>query len=173
MTTIKSASKLLSYMEREKIKNVLIGNGFSLAHPKLKDCFEWDMHQALCASWKDMIPNESEGCPEKDLNTIRINITKMILCYYIDKLRNETSSESEYLSQLFQSYKDKIPYNCSQFLRADSLKGGYILTLNYDPLLYYEILKLLDANILMDLSLVAMMEEMVVSLDIPILTILF
>lgn len=144
MTPINSLDELLKKMSANKIKNILIGNGFSLSHPTLKDCFEWDMHQALCASWSQMIPDKTKGDPEKDLNAIRKRITKSILQYYIDRLKNKISSESENLSQLFRNYKSQIQCNCSKFLSAPSLVGGYIFTLNYDPLLYFEILKLLD-----------------------------
>jgi hypothetical protein len=142
--TLNYPADLIKEMTDENINNLLIGNGFCLSHPDLKDCFEWDMEKALIPFWKDMVPTDFEDCPEKDLNTIRINITKRILQYYIDNLKEKLSLESENLYDLRYSYQSQIKYKCSDFLNAPTLKSGNIFTLNYDPLLYFEILEVLE-----------------------------
>lgn len=144
MDFINSPSELLCKMKTTAIKNILIGNGFSLSHPTLRNCFIWDMHQALCSHWSQIIPKKSNDCPEKDLNAIRVNITKRILYYYINRITENIAHEVESLKQIYQNYKSYVRYNCSKFLSAPTLEGGSIFTLNYDPLLYFEILKLLE-----------------------------
>ncbi|MGV8948789.1 MAG: hypothetical protein ACOH2E_05430 [Candidatus Paracaedibacter sp.] len=55
MKTINTVDKLLDSIGGDGLKNILIGNGFSLSHPTLGDCFKWDMHNALCNSWTDAL----------------------------------------------------------------------------------------------------------------------
>lgn len=140
MTRIDSPDELINLMKAQKINNVLIGNGFCLAHPELNSCFVWDLHDALSASWNEMLPQESTMCPETDLKKIRLNITKKILKFYISKLSERILPDSQDLKGLYNKYKDNINYSSQEFLTSLTNKGT-IFTLNYDPLMYFEILK--------------------------------
>lgn len=141
---INNPGKLLKLIEDKEIKNLLLGNGFGLSHPTLKECFEWDMHAAFCSNWDTILPKKSSECPETDLYQIRVNALDKILTYYIDgltkKLINKNEEPIKSLNRLYGLYKNKRKYNTEKFLS----KFDRIFTLNYDPLMYFEFLKLLE-----------------------------
>ncbi len=138
---IKDQDELIQFMKKENINNILIGNGFCLSHPELKNCFEWNLNTALNSDWGNMLPSISLNCPESDLNTIRVSITRKILEYYISnmfsKMRGKTSDIK--FNTVYQKYK-RIKYTCRDVLNLIASKDGNIFTLNYDPLLYFETL---------------------------------
>jgi hypothetical protein len=124
--------------ETSHVKNVLIGNGFGLSHPDLSSAFKWDMHEALSLVWSTVLPRESSGDPESDLSSIRIAVLKLILEFYIRKLFEAMGEVPSFdLSKLYKSYKNiSIKYSCSLLDFRET-----IFSLNYDPILYFEILK--------------------------------
>jgi hypothetical protein len=128
------------FLEKVKdVPNILIGNGFSLSHPDLGKAFKWDMNAAFCSSWNSVLPRKSDSCPEADLAHIRVELLNRILEFYIEELFEAMpgSGNNHDLYNLHDNYK-KNGHNCSEFLR----KRKNIFTLNYDPIMYFEILKL-------------------------------
>ena len=55
------------------IRNLLVGNGYSRAHPIFKDAFKWNPEKALSSQWCNLCPDKyaSRACPEADLEIIR------------------------------------------------------------------------------------------------------
>ncbi len=134
---MKNAEAFRKFIQDEKIKNVLIGNGFGLSHPKLKDAFKWNMKEALHKYWKEILPDKSLECPESDLGKIRRNIVRKILEFYVANLFKAMGKEpNANLSELY-GYYNKLDYNCYEFLKT----FNKVFTLNYDPIMYFEILK--------------------------------
>lgn len=136
--------------KKRKIANLLIGNGFVLSHPELKNVFQWDLREALCGDWQNILDFDSEKCPEKDLSKIRDRILRRILLYYINGLHKEFLTRGSTvhpkdkinLGAIYQGYKEKQKFSAQNFLK-DREK---IFTLNYDPIFYFEILKLLEST---------------------------
>lgn len=146
MEKIDTPKTFVNFLEDKKVKNVLIGNGYCLSHPQLGEAFKWDMHQAFCSSWSSVLPSKSMGCPESDLDEIRIDILKKILTYYVKGLFKAISGKEEKnfenLKELYDLYKKNKKWSCSEFLEFLKClkKGKNVFTINYDPILYFEIL---------------------------------
>lgn len=122
--------------QEDKQKNLLLGNGFSLSHPVLGKCFRWDTEEAL-GQWCSLYPGSSLNCPEKVLGEVRLNISKKVLEFYIRNLKK--SLKIDEFQGLYQKYRDRNHKkdHCDEFLK----EFNNIFTVNYDPLLYFEILK--------------------------------
>lgn len=130
--------------EVKEVPNLLLGNGFSLSHPTLNKAFEWKKDTVFT---KDSIPEifefESANSPELDLSIIRRKILKKILLFYIQNLCNLLKQDKrECINDLFTAYKypNLNKFHCDRFL--DDRRN--IFTINYDPILYFEILKRKD-----------------------------
>lgn len=107
----------------EGVTNILIGNGFSLSHPTLGNCFRWDLKIAF-NSMEDLIPEESSDCPESDYGKIRTNASKKILKYYLNKLGN--AHNDEVLQNIWTQYRQ----------RNHRLDPGFLQYLEKKPKLY-------------------------------------
>jgi hypothetical protein len=128
---------LIKWSKENNVQNVLIGNGYCLSHPDLSSAFEWSIEKVF--DIEDIIrcfiqiPIKS-NCPETDLGNIRKNIIKKILKYYTDRfveiLKNEDATS------LYKLYNDSRKYSSIDFISC--FKN--IFTVNYDPLIYLEIL---------------------------------
>ncbi len=118
------------------VRNVLLGNGFSLSHPKFGNHFDWNKETAIVKNIDNIFKFESRGNCESDLSIIRKNILKLILRYYLENLIG--SDETKDLKQVYNKFKEFTfnPYHCTQFLS----NRENIFTLNYDPILYFEAL---------------------------------
>lgn len=128
------------------MKNILIGNGFGLSHPELGDAFKWSAQEAL-SDKVSITPQDSTGCAEKYLDEIRRNYSKKILTYYIDNLKEklEIPKNDQWIHYLYvkYTYDNKLKHiSCKEFLSGRT----NIFTLNYDPILYFEVLKLLPPS---------------------------
>lgn len=136
MKEFDNSADFLLFLENAQINNALLGNGFSLSHPTLGNCFKFDMHKVLCK--ESIIPSESLTCPEKVLNKIRLAVSKKTLELYISNLKKKLiKSKNATFQELYKSYychKLETQYNCERFIKNFS----NIFTLNYDPLLYFE-----------------------------------
>lgn len=148
---INNPDDLVDYLKQNEINNILIGNGFSLSHPRLGECFKWDLHEALCSDWHKQLPRKSLSCPESDFNIIRENITRKILQFYINRLfeKIDPTDTEKLLNTLYAQY-NKDGFSCIKLLEHIEQKQGNIFTLNYDPLLYFEVLNYNRSNNLVD-----------------------
>ncbi len=81
----KRIEDVVNFCKEEEIKNVLLGNGFCLSHPTLKEIYKWEGAKALypAKKWFSILPKEKQNCPESELEQIRRNVLKAILEYYI------------------------------------------------------------------------------------------
>ncbi len=140
------------YYAIKDIKNILIGNGFCLSNPVLQGAFEWNIEEALRpkAIWDSVLPANSTKNPESDLEIIRKKILEKTLFYYVSKLSEKLSPEKkvEKLYDLFQAYNKKIrlEWECNALFE----KREKIFTLNYDPILYFEVLNRLNEKKIVD-----------------------
>lgn len=135
--TINSPEELKKFISDRDIKDLLLGNGFGLSHPDLKESFKFS-DEEVDEELKKLSKGKKEkiSCPEDYLGNYRLALSRVIIEKYVEKLTDETDKS------LFDSYNEK-KYNCIRFL--NSFKK--IHTLNYDPLLYFEILKLFYSSI--------------------------
>lgn len=66
---IESNIELFAFLNSNNVTNVILGNGFSLSHPVLKDSFKFDFETVkdyIESSLKD-VPKGIQNCPEKVL----------------------------------------------------------------------------------------------------------
>lgn len=144
--------ELGAFIKEYGIKNLLVGNGYSLAHPIFRSAFEWDLETALSSEWSRICPDitMSAKCPETDLQIIRSNLLKNIIIYYINNF-------VKFLPKINNNYCScRNIYNpfCSIAKRYSQIGTLYesilfdtnhnnfcnIFTLNYDPLMYLDFL---------------------------------
>ncbi len=143
---INDPKEFLGYLNSCHINNTLIGNGFCLSHPILKSAFEWNLHQALYEDFLLMLPSKSCKSPESDLENIRKRIVIKILRYYTSNILSFFNAGGEVpdsLNGIYKLYMKNIgnKYECI-FSNINGIGGSKnIFTLNYDPLLYFEILR--------------------------------
>lgn len=148
---INNTNDFINHLKGCNINNILIGNGFGLAHPILGECFKWNLHEAFCSDWQMQLPTKSLNCPESDFNVIRENITRKILQFYINRLfeKVDPADTDKLLNSLYTKYNED-GLSCKKLLmHVEELKGN-IFTLNYDPLLYFEVLNYNTKNNLVD-----------------------
>lgn len=141
---IKTPAELSHFMKDQSIENILLGNGFSLSHPQYGPRLKWSLRNALTKDWEEIKPKKSKKCPEKDLNLIRLELLKRTIKYYTKILfeRGSHLSSKNKLRNLFKEYQASN-FTCSLF-EDDGIKN--IFTINYDPILYFEILNELSIN---------------------------
>ena len=138
-----------------KVPNLLIGNGFRQSHPIVKHAYEYIPQPCKI---KEYLDNHMESikkpdlinCPEKFLKETRIAISQQIIEQYISWFYKEITKEEVSLddlkfSELRKSYFEKChsEYSCKNFLSGKT-NERCIFTLNYDPIMYFEILNLLS-----------------------------
>lgn len=151
---INSPDELIGLIQEEQIDNLLLGNGFGLSHPILSNAFYFDFNYVKNELGSELeskitFTNDEKKCPEKFLDklrsgtaetkraNLRLKATQIIISSYINSFSNG-SSENDKLWDLYK----KTHYSCNGFLGL--FKNIY--TLNYDPLMYFEFLKLLDTD---------------------------
>lgn len=141
--------KLLDFITKHQIKNLLLGNGYCLSHPVLNKVSYWNSEDVLKEIIPEMSklfndPNEND-CPEAYfLKNIRLYILRAIVKKYIknfNTLINATPLEesipfSGWYKNYFTFYEPS--YSSQNILR----KFEKIFTVNYDPLMYFELLSL-------------------------------
>lgn len=145
---IDKPDRFLNYITDNEISNIIIGNGFCLSHPRLKEAFQWNLHQALCKSLGYILPSKSYDSPESDLEYIRKQVIIKILDYYMNNILTKLNEDDNiqngcFLSGLYNEYNRKFG-NSTQSILSKAMSNDNIInifTLNYDPLLYFEILK--------------------------------
>lgn len=103
----------------------------------------WNNSQLLEKKINDYLKNEN-NCPEKDLGDIRRNIVKDIIKYYLEKFcenENNISPNEKFFKKAYDKYNSNKwkPTNFFNFIEE---KNIHIYTLNYDPLIYFQLLKL-------------------------------
>jgi hypothetical protein len=136
---INNNEELISYIKAKRIKSALIGNGFSLSHPEYGEQFEFKIDKILKKlnnltkdELNKILKNEYEPkCPETGLKGLRYYYIKCVLEEYIEIFSKGKNFHGVY------SDKNKKKYHCQNFLK----KIDAIFTTNYDPLIYFEILK--------------------------------
>lgn len=110
------------------VENLLLGNGFCLSHPSLKDKYLEVGNSKILGSI-ELEPNSKPlFFPEGYLGAWRLNMCKKIIEQYFQAFMDDGNSKS-----LVFKYRE----SCKEFLASRK----NIFTLNYDPLLYAEILK--------------------------------
>jgi hypothetical protein len=154
------------FLEKVKdVPNILIGNGFSLSHPVFGECFSFSIEDILSELEKGAIVfemskfynREQSTCPESFLRGAKIELVELIVKSYIKKFYSclkdipDKQDDKIYFSKfdeisfsnLFNLYKGiKGAHSCNM------LKGfSNIFTLNYDPIIYFEILKCCDDRV--------------------------
>lgn len=151
---INSPDELYDFIASNSIETLLLGNGFGLSHPTLSEAFYFDFSSVI----KDIIPHlgseiiftdDEKKCPEEFLDklrsgtpkakqeNVRLEATQIIINSYIESFSNGNFENN----RLWDLYK-QVPYSCIVFLG----RFKTIYTLNYDPLMYFEFLKLLDTD---------------------------
>ncbi|MFO1259285.1 MAG: DUF4917 family protein [Gammaproteobacteria bacterium] len=136
---ISSPGNLISFLESKKICSFLIGNGYCLSHPVFGNAFKWDLSSAL--NKDSILPPESRNCPEKDLGWARHQLVSQTIKYYIRCICGDSCQSL--LREAYSQYKENQykPLSLFNYCRGHNVN---IFTINYDPLLYFEILGLRD-----------------------------
>lgn len=132
--------EFINYIDKHEIKSALIGNGFSLSHPEYGSKFEFDINAIFKTirglkqdELKKILRNKYEPrCPETALKGLRYYYIQCVLEKYIKSITNE---EGNFHSVYKQYIKNQ--HQCDKFLA----KINNIFTTNYDPIIYFEMLK--------------------------------
>lgn len=140
-------NKLLTFIKNNKIKNLLLGNGYCLSHPELKNSFKWNSKNTISNFTKEIdeifIDENKTDCPETNfLKKVRLYALKTIIINYVKKfnvlIKNNGAEENLKFSDWYRNYHKNSNYFSTTILQEfDS-----IFTVNYDPLLYFELLDL-------------------------------
>jgi hypothetical protein len=144
---VKDLKELQRFIEEKRITNVLIGNGFSLAHPALGEYYQWCEEKIIEKIDKEKFKNPEDSnsiCPETFLGNVRRHALQVILTWYIEKMAEAlklTGDETKEFKNWFNKYRE-YKYNASDFLK----NFDNIFTVNYDPLIYFESLRIINDN---------------------------
>ena len=139
---VDSSSQFLGRVK--EIPNLLLGNGFSLSHPVLGDAFDRNYEQ-LTSEIVASIPRvldklkNFKGWLEPYKAIWSDNQDQCILGHLITKLFERMSPQGPQTLKLLQKGYSEIrkTYSCTRLLSSRK----HIFTLNYDPILYLEMLK--------------------------------
>ncbi len=136
---IEGINELMELIQAKQIKSALIGNGFSLSHPEygvglrfeISDILSQIAHITEGKLRRILCDRYNPSCPETALRGLRYYYIQCVLEKYIKIFCDDGVFQSAY-----SNYKQSS-WQCSKFLK----KINTIFTTNYDPVIYFEILK--------------------------------
>lgn len=156
---IKDKDKFLEFIAEKNIKTVLLGNGFSLSHPEFGNCFTFKLNrirQKLKKITKKKLAtivssNDNKfdpQCPETSLEGFRKAIIEITVNEYMQKFLEKchANDKDTGFRNLYSLYTRQELSNTTCFSHCTNFLNNFdaIFTTNYDPIIYFEILKCND-----------------------------